>query len=172
MIGTSRAFSAAALLTCAAAGFSAPSAAQQQQAARSEGGVKAGMLTCNVSSGWGLVFGSSRELKCVYAHDHGSAETYVGHIRKFGVDIGYQAGGVVAWTVVAPTSDVGKGALAGDYGGVGGSATAGIGVGANVLTGGFRDSFALQPVSIEGNTGLNVAGGIAQITLEYAPSAQ
>jgi hypothetical protein len=140
--------------------------------ARAEDGVKAGTLTCNVDSGWGLVFGSSRELKCVYSHGPGTAETYVGHVRRFGVDIGYQAGGVIAWGVIAPTSDVGKGALAGDYGGVSGSATAGVGVGANVLTGGFKNSFALQPVSIEGLTGLNVAGGIAQISLEYQPGAE
>lgn len=140
--------------------------------AQKEGGVKAGVLTCNVSSGWGLIFGSSRDLNCVYSHDHGSTENYVGHIRKFGVDIGYQNGGVIAWAVIAPTSDVGKGSLAGDYGGASGSATVGVGVGANVLVGGFKDSFALQPVSIEGNTGLNVAGGIAQVTLVYQPQSQ
>ena len=141
--------------------------------AQAADGVKAGVLTCNVDSGWGLVFGSSRELKCVYAHGPGSAENYVGRATgRFGVDIGYQAGGVIAWTVIAPTSDVGKGSLAGDYGGVSGSATVGVGVGANVLTGGFQNSFALQPVSIEGLTGLNVAGGIAQITLEYQPEAE
>ena len=134
-------------------------------------GVKAGVLTCNVSSGWGLVFGSSRELKCVYSHGSNTTENYVGHIRKFGVDIGYQAGGVIAWAVVAPSNDVSKGALAGDYGGVTGSASVGPGVGANVLTGGFKNSFALQPLSVEGNAGLNVAGGIAQITLDYQPQA-
>ena len=171
MKGISRALSIAIPFACGAAILSLPAPAQEQQAARTEGGVKAGVLTCNVSSGWGLVFGSSRDLKCVYAHDHGSGENYVGTIRKFGVDIGYQAGGVIAWTVIAPTNDVGKGALAGDYGGVAGSATAGVGVGANVLTGGFKESFALQPVSVEGNTGLNVAGGIAQITLQYQPTA-
>ena len=172
MNSISRALSMAIPMACGAAILSLPVPAwtQEQQASKTENGVKAGVLTCNVSSGWGLVFGSSRDLRCVYSHDHGSGENYVGKIRKFGVDIGYQDGGVIAWTVVAPTSDVGKGALAGDYGGVAGSATAGVGVGANVLTGGFKDSFALQPVSVEGNTGLNVAAGIAQITLEYQPS--
>ena len=171
MSATSWTLPIAVTLLSGAVLLSPPAASQEQQATRTEGGVKAGLLTCNVSSGWGLVFGSSRDLKCVYSHDHGSLENYVGTVRKFGVDLGYQAGGVIAWTVIAPTSDVGKGALAGDYGGVAGSATAGIGVGANVLTGGFKDSFALQPVSIEGNTGLNVAAGIAQINLEYQPSA-
>lgn len=172
MSATSRTLPFAVTLLSGAVLLSLPAASQEQQAVATANGVKAGILTCNVSSGWGLVFGSSRELKCVYAHGPGSAEDYVGTIRKFGVDLGYQAGGVIAWTVIAPTSDVGKGSLAGDYGGVSGSATAGVGVGANVLTGGFKDSFALQPVSIEGNTGLNVAAGIAQISLEYQPSAQ
>jgi Protein of unknown function (DUF992) len=135
-----------------------------------EGGVKAGFLTCNVEKGWGFVFGSSRELRCTYSHDHGSLEHYVGHIKKFGVDIGYQAGGVIAWAVIAPTSDVGKGALAGDYAGAAGSASVGVGAGANVLFGGLDKSIALQPVSLEGNVGLNIAGGIAQVTLNYQPS--
>ena len=133
-----------------------------------EGGVKAGFLTCEVASGWGFVFGSSREVKCTYSHDHGSAEHYLGHIRKFGVDLGYQASGVIVWAVVAPTENVGKGALAGDYGGVSGEASVGIGAGAHVLVGGFKQSFTLQPVSLEGATGLNVAGGIEQLTLEFA----
>ena len=137
--------------------------------AAEEGGVKAGILTCDVASGWGFVFGSSRELKCTYSHDHGSTEHYAGHIRKFGVDLGYQGAAVIAWAVVAPTSDIGKGSLAGDYGGAAGSAAVGGGVGANVLIGGMQKSFTLQPVSFEGTTGLNVAGGIAQMTLEYQP---
>ena len=132
-----------------------------------ENGVKAGVLTCNVDSGWGFVFGSSRKLKCSYSHDHGSIEHYSGDIKKFGADIGYTGGGVIAWAVFAPTTDVGKGALAGDYGGVTGGAAVGVGVGANVLLGGFKDSFSLQPLSVEGFTGLNVAGGIAGMTLAY-----
>ncbi len=134
-----------------------------------EAGVKAGILTCNVSSGWGLVFGSSRDLKCTYAPNGGGAEHYEGHIMKFGADIGYTAGGVIVWAVVAPTKDIGKGALAGNYAGVTGSATVGVGAGANVLVGGFKDSITLQPVSFEGNTGLNVAAGIAAISLDYKP---
>src|SRR5215469_5055037 len=82
--------------------------------ARAANDVKAGILTCHVSSGWGLVFGSSRELNCVYSPDQAasSEEDYAGHIRKFGVDIGYQAGGVIAWAVLAPSNTVQKGALA------------------------------------------------------------
>jgi Protein of unknown function (DUF992) len=132
-------------------------------------GVKAGMLTCNVDSGWGFVFGSTRDLRCTYAVDKsGSAERYVGHISKFGVDIGYHAGGILAWAVIAPTTDIAKGALAGTYGGVTGGAAVGVGAGANVLVGGMQRSIALQPVSLEGTTGLNVAAGIGSMELKTA----
>lgn len=164
MPGNSRSALAAALLligTCALPG-AAPAA--------EEGGVKAGFLTCNVEQGWGFVFGSSRELKCIYQHGPGSIEHYVGHIKKFGVDIGYQAAGVIVWAVIAPTTDIGKGALAGDYAGATGSASVGVGAGANALFGGLNKSIALQPLSLEGSTGLNVAGGIAQMTLTHQPS--
>ena len=160
-------YRASLILAGAALAIGASAPAPGAQAA--ESGVKAGILTCNVDSGWGFVFGSTRRLKCSYSHDHGSLEHYTGEIKKFGADIGYTAGGVVAWAVFAPTSDVGKGALAGDYGGVTGGAAVGVGIGANVLVGGFHESISLQPVSFEGFTGLNVAGGIAAVTLKYEP---
>lgn len=131
-------------------------------------GVKAGFLTCDVGSGWGFVFGSTRDLKCTYADNNGSMERYTGHIDKFGVDIGYVHGGVMAWAVFAPTGDVAKGALAGTYGGVTGGAAVGVGGNANVLLGGNNQTISLQPVSIEGMAGLNVAAGLAQIVLERA----
>ena len=131
-------------------------------------GVRVGDLTCNVASGWGFVFGSSKDLHCTY-RGNGHIEHYTGSISKFGVDIGYTEGGVLVWGVFAPTSDMRQGALSGDY--VGGSAqvTAGLGVGANALVGGFDKSFALQPVSVEGSKGLNVAAGVGSISLHEAP---
>ena len=133
-----------------------------------EGGVKAGMLTCQVASGWGLVFGSSKDLKCSFSPKPGVTEHYTGTIGKFGVDIGYTEATVIAWTVLAPSTDVSPGALAGTYTGATGSAAVGGGVGANVLVGGGARSISLQPVSFQAGTGLNVAGGIALITLQSA----
>lgn len=130
-----------------------------------EAGVKAGILTCNESSGWGFVFGSSRTLKCEYSGGP-NAERYTGSITKFGVDIGYLKSAVIAWVVFAPTATVAQGALAGNYAGVTGSAAVGGGVGANVLVGGSGHHITLQPLSIEGQTGLNVAGGIAALELK------
>lgn len=149
--------SAAAVLGLAAA-FSTPADAA---------GVKVGMLTCNVASGWGFIFGSSKDIRCTYAPDKGTPERYSGTIKKFGVDIGYTRGGVMVWGVVAPTSSLKPGSLAGEYVGGTASATVGVGVGANVLVGGFNKSITLQPVSIEGNTGLNVAGGIGALDLTF-----
>jgi len=137
--------------------------------AHAQTGVKVGSLTCNVSSGWGFVFGSSRSLRCVYSPVQGAPEHYAGHVNKYGVDIGYTQGGVLVWGVIAPTSTLEPGALAGSYGGVTAGATVAVGAGANVLVGGSNKSIALQPVSIEGNTGLNVAAGIAAITLRFEP---
>src|SRR5579862_2733082 len=132
-----------------------------------ESGVKAGELTCNVDSGWGFVFGSSRGLKCTYSPKAGVFEHYTGHVSKFGVDIGYTQAGVIVWIVVAPTTDLAPGALAGHYGGVTAGASVGAGLGANVLVGGSNKSIALQPLSLEGNQGLNIAAGIAEITLRH-----
>lgn len=132
-------------------------------------GVKVGELTCGVASGWGFVFGSSKDLRCVFRQNNRKAVHYSGSISKFGVDIGYTEGGVLIWGVVAPTSDMRPGALEGDYVGASASATAGVGVGANVLVGGFDKSFSLQPLSVSGNKGLNVAAGIGSISLKYTP---
>lgn len=132
-------------------------------------GVKVGELTCGVASGWGFVFGSTKDLHCVFRQSDRKAVHYSGSIAKFGIDIGYTEGGVLVWEVVAPTSDVKPGALEGDYVGVSAGATAGVGVGANVLVGGFDKSFSLQPLSVSGNKGLNVAAGIGSINLKHTP---
>jgi hypothetical protein len=137
--------------------------------ALAQGGVRVGTLTCNVVSGWGFVFGSSKSLHCTFAPAPRRAEFYAGTINKFGVDIGYTQGGVLVWAVFAPTANLAPGALNGNYVGATGSATVGVGAGANVLVGGSNSTISLQPVSVEGNTGLNVAAGIGSISLRYQP---
>jgi hypothetical protein len=132
-------------------------------------GVKVGVLTCNVSSGFGFIFGSTRSLNCTESPGPGHPEHYVGTINKFGVDIGYIQGGVLVWSVIAPTATPAPCSLAGTYSGVAANATVGVGAGANVLVGGNGNSISLQPVSIEGTTGLNVAAGIASMSLQCAP---
>lgn len=131
-------------------------------------GVKVGVLACHVDSGWGYILGSSRDVDCRYSPSRGPEDRYVGSMSKLGVDIGYKDSGTMVWDVVAPTSDVHGGALAGHYAGATASATVGAGVGANVLVGGLDKSIALQPVSVEGSTGLNVAAGVGELTLRSA----
>ena len=132
-------------------------------------GVNVGTLTCNVASGWGFVFGSSKDLHCTFREHNRTAIHYTGSISKFGIDIGYTEGGVLLWGVIAPSSDVRPGSLDGDYVGASAGATVGVGVGANVLIGGFGKSITLQPLSVSGNRGLNVAAGIGAIRLDHTP---
>ena len=151
----------AAALLCGVATLSLALPADAQQ------GVKAGFLRCDVGGSVSFIFGSSRNLNCVFetSNTH-RIDNYTGTIRRFGIDIGYQRRGVIVWGVVAPTNDVGPGALAGSYGGITAAVAAGFGVGANALIGGLRDSIALQPLSVEGIQGINIAAGIASITLQ------
>ncbi len=144
------------------AAFVLPAAAQA-------GGVKVGTLTCNVGGGWGKIIGSSHRVNCTFTPSHYAAERYVGHITKIGMDIGYRRSGTIVWGVFAPTDRLGRGDLHGSYGGVTASATIGVGLGANALIGGSNHTFALQPVSIEGSTGLDVAAGIGGLDLHYVP---
>jgi hypothetical protein len=131
--------------------------------------VRVGVMTCHMDSGFGYVLGSSRDLLCTFVPAAGAPEHYAGTISKFGVDIGYVQNAVIVWTVVAPTVALPPGSLTGTYGGATASATVGVGVGANVLVGGSSDTISLQPVSFEGGTGLNVAGGFASMSLTFQP---
>lgn len=131
--------------------------------------VKNGLLRCNVESGLGLIVTSTKDLACTYTSANGEfVEYYVGTIKKFGLDIGSTDRGTLSWEVVAPTAGRMRGALSGDYVGASASATVGVGVGANALVGGSNRSIALQPVSIQGQTGLNIAGGVASLSLRPA----
>ncbi len=155
------------LLSCLAA-TSALALAASAHAQNS--GVKVGNLSCHVSSGWGLVVTSSRAVNCVFSGE-GRVEDYKGTINKYGVDLGYQNSGVMIWAVFAPTGDVKPGSLAGSYGGATAGASIGVGLGANVLVGGSSGHFALQPLSVEGMTGLNIAAGVGGLTLDFVPPA-
>jgi hypothetical protein len=135
--------------------------------AAAQAGIQVGTLTCNSAGGWGFIFGSTRAVACTFAGP-GRVEYYRGEISKFGVDIGYTAGGVLIWTVFAPTASMTAGDLAGVYTGGTASATVGVGVGANALIGGSNTHIVLQPLSLEANRGLNVAAGVASLTLTPA----
>jgi len=157
----------ATALVAAATIAVAQTAAPGTAPAARQSGVNVGSLTCRVSGGMGFIFGSSKELDCLLARTDGVAERYAGTINKYGIDIGFTKEAHIVWLVFAPGA-IGKGALAGDYGGATAGAAVGVGVGANVLIGGSNKQIALQPVSVEGSVGLNVAAGVASVTLRPA----
>jgi hypothetical protein len=129
--------------------------------------VAAGSLTCDVSAGFGVIIGSRKAVNCTFAPAQpGPVEYYSGTITKLGVDIGVTSAGVIVWLVYAPTGRP-IGALQGSYVGATGEATVGVGLGANVLIGGSNQTVALQPVSVQGQQGLNVAGGVAELALQF-----
>ena len=128
-------------------------------------GINVGTLECRVEEGWGRVIMSSRDMRCDFHPIDGGVEHYRGELSRYGVDLGYTSDATLVWAVVAPSSDMRRGALEGDYGGASAQATVGVGLGANVLIGGFDRSIALQPLSVEGNTGVALAAGVGVITL-------
>lgn len=130
--------------------------------------VKVGVLECRVAPGVGLIVGSSKALNCNFTPTGGKAEHYTGRISKIGLDVGFTKGGVIVWGVFAPTAGYQRHALAGHYGGASAQATLVAGLGANVLVGGGNKSFALQPFSVSGQTGVNLAIGVAGLDLYAA----
>jgi hypothetical protein len=126
---------------------------------------RAGVLTCDVSAGIGFIIGSKKDVSCSFTPEwHGRPEDYDGSITKFGLDLGLTGGGVMVWAVFGDTR-AGPGFLAGNYVGASGEASFGAGLGANVLVGGSSRTVALQPVSVSGQIGLNLAFGVAALQL-------
>jgi len=146
----------AAVFTVALA-TAAPAAAQQ---------VRAGLLTCDLSAGIGLIITSQKQVTCTFAPERAdiAREDYDGTITKFGLDLGVVGGGIMVWAVFTRTV-AGPGFLAGDYFGASGEASLGAGLGANVLIGGSNRTVALQPISVSGQIGLNIAVGVAELRL-------
>ena len=153
--------SAVAAVAAVAMALPIPASAQANR-------TKVGTLSCDISGGVGLIITSKKDLTCMFTPSQpGPREVYVGSITKFGLDLGATAGGEMVWAVYAPTTRK-FGALAGNYGGAAAEATVGAGLGANVLVGGSDRTVALQPVSVQGQAGLNVAAGVAELRLRPA----
>ena len=138
-------------------------------AAAAQSRVQAGVLECRGLGTTGFIIGSVHELECVFRSDYGPPVRYHGLVRKLGVDIGFTEVSSLTWGVFAPTRQIGPGDLAGTYAGVSAGAAVGIGVGANALIGGSNNSLALQPLSVEGQAGINVAVGVAELELRFGP---
>ena len=129
--------------------------------------VQVGTLACSISAGIGLVVASQRNVSCNFQPDGGPPEAYTGTITRIGVDVGFTTGGAMVWGVFAGTNRY-AGMLSGTYAGATAEATVAAGLGANVLVGGSNHSVALQPLSVQGQVGLNVAAGVGALELHLA----
>ena len=140
-------------------------------AATQKAGIELGTLDCTIEGGTGFIIGSTKDLSCRFtsANQTFAPEKYVGSVSKWGLDIGSTEGAVMRWVVLAPSPNIyAPGGLAGDYVGASAEVTAAVGAGANVLVGGSRNSFTLQPVSLQTQTGLNLAVGVTNFRLRSA----
>jgi hypothetical protein len=151
---------ARAMLCALLAVLSGPATAQARPPFR------VGGLTCDTGPRVGLVLGSRQDMRCVFAASTtGQQYVYTGTIRRLGLDVGVTRGGTLFWAVFARNSQIGRGTLRGNYVGASGNVAVGLGLGAKVLVGGSRRTITLQPLSVEGQIGLNLALGIANLTL-------
>jgi hypothetical protein len=134
-------------------------------------GIELGVLDCKVEGGAGFIIGSTKDVLCTYrpANKELAPETYHGTINKFGLDVGVTGETLITWAVLAPNADLyAPGALAGDYVGASAEASAVVGAGANALVGGSNRVFSLQPLSVQAQTGVNLAVGITGFELRTA----
>jgi hypothetical protein len=127
--------------------------------------VQVGVLECRGGASIGFIVGSVTNLGCVLRIDGMPEDRYVATIRKVGVDLGITQETALAWGVFSPVRRLGPGDLSGNYGGAQGSASVGVGGGGNVLVGGSNNSISLQPLSLQGQVGLNVAAGLESLEL-------
>jgi hypothetical protein len=140
--------------------FTTPADAQRDR-------VQVGSLECSLSSSIGLIVGSQRNIACNFKPDGGPPEAYAGTMTRIGLDVGVTGGGAIVWAVFAGTNRY-AGMLSGTYVGASAEASIAAGLGANVLVGGSNRSVALQPLSVQGQVGLNIAAGVGSLELHLA----
>jgi hypothetical protein len=142
-------------------------AASANLAQAQDKGLTVGTLECHEASGNGLVFMSTHDLNCTFSglNKNGPVAHFTGKINRYGLDIGFTQNAVILWGVVSTSDKFTPGDLAGKYGGLTAQIGWGGGLGAHVLFGGTRQGFALQPISVEGFNGANLAAGIAEVEL-------
>lgn len=129
--------------------------------------VQVGRLSCKVDAGVGFIIGSSKDMECTFYRKGGKDEHYSGTIDKVGLDIGFTGRTRIEWLVFSVRgSSVPKGSLAGTYVGASHEVTIGLGLGGNWLIGGSKKGYALQPWSIQGQTGLNYSWTFSRLTLD------
>ena len=142
------------------------------QSARADAS-KVGALECFVDAGGRYIVGSTKDVSCVlYGEDDEALEHYVGELTKYGVDIGFTEESLMVWDVfVATGKTYAPGSLAGNFAGASANASVAFGLGASVLICGLSEDFALQPVQIAKQKGINIAIGITRMQLQQVAVA-
>ena len=134
--------------------------------ARAQGVLEVGTLTCFGEGGVGLILGSKKSYDCRFEPVGGSGpEPYGATVTRLGLDIGVTGKTVMVWTVLATGNNVRPGMLRGSYVGAAADASLGVGVGAKLLVGGSKRSITLQPLSVQGQGGVNLAIGVAELAI-------
>lgn len=131
-------------------------------------GIQIGVLTCSVIAGSrvNLLIRSTADVECEF-NQNGLVTAYKGETGiALGIDLSLKTNERMAFAVIAASSDVSPGSLAGRY--VGGeiTASAGLGLGAKALFGGGNKSIGLNPLAVETNTGLGASAGLGFLYLE------
>lgn len=125
-----------------------------------------GTLECRVAPNVSFVVGSMRTAGCnFYPVNSRRLHRYRADIGRIGLDLNISAGGVLIWAVHAHNRRLHPGDLRGEYTGASGNIALGLGIGGNILVGGSRNTVALQPLSGEGNIGIGLSVGVAQMRL-------
>ena len=133
-------------------------------AASAQSRTEVGVLSCRGPT-MSYILASVSDLRCVFRRSDGMLIRYHATVRLIGVNIGVYQTTALEWGVFAPSRVIARGDLRGNYGGVSAGASIGLGLGANVLLGGSNNTIALQPVSVQGQTGWSVAAGIVGLEL-------
>jgi hypothetical protein len=162
MNGLTKAFAAGLLGIGVSLGIAASLAPAGAQSAKA----LVGTLICKGGPSVGLIVGSTQPMVCTFKPEgHHRSRDYRATMTKVGLDIGFKNETTIVWQVLGSTDVYKGGLLVGDYGGVSAEASVALGVGANALVGGSGKSVVLQPLSVQGQTGLNLAVGVTSLVL-------
>jgi hypothetical protein len=135
----------------------------------SAGRLQLGVLDCTIDGGTAYLVTSNKGVSCVFRPHHGGpSEVYTGVISKLGVDVGKTHQGQLVWAVLAATPNHDSSDLAGSYYGVNAEASVVTGGGANLLVGGLDSAFSLQPLSVQAQTGVNLAVAVTSLDLIHS----
>jgi hypothetical protein len=129
--------------------------------------IRTGTLTCQGKGRIGLLIGSRETLDCTYVPNGDRPKRrLVGTVTNVGLDVGIKGPSVMVWGVLGSTAALPSDALSGSFVGAAADASLGLGAGAKVLIGGNNKSVVLQPLSVQGQTGVNLAIGVTGLRLD------